>query len=367
MKAIARRYSAWIWLVSAVVIVVGLKIAGQAGRPGGSPLSVRNSTAAGALASYLWLEKLGYRVRRETAPDLGLSRMAPGRDVLVIVEQDLSITNADARKALTWVERGGRLVLATDGSMGRALIDVLGGKVVALGAPRVQVVQPLLMSPPVARLAGGAEVGITVPGASTAAAADGAPVVLRVSRGRGVVWLLSAPAMASNGAIANDDNRRLLLNLVGPARGVVGFDEYTGSSAGSGATSGWFNGSEWGAAVLFVTLTLVLYRWLSGWRLGPPVVPLAETHRPLAEYVVSLAGLMSRARRREDVLHLYQRRLERRLHERFGSLHPAKLAGDRGRDLGRLLAREQRITSEELLQRAAEIARYEDELRRSGG
>jgi hypothetical protein len=109
---------------------------------------------------------------------------------------------------------------------------------------------------------------------------------------------------------------------------------------------------------------VVLYRWLAGWRLGPPVVPLHERHRPLTEYVESLGGLLRRAHKRTEIIQIYQRGLRRALTERFGDAAPAELPAGLHADVEELLAPPTSLSEDQLLHRASQIIEAEDELRK---
>jgi hypothetical protein len=179
------------------------------------------------------------------------------------------------------------------------------------------------------------------------------------------VWLLTAPELLANQRIAHAENRRLLLNLVGPAGVTVRFDEAQPPPAAPASTD-WLTQTAWGIAFLFALAILVLYRGLSGVRLGPPVAPLLSSTRPATEYVVSMAGLLRRAHRRADVLRRYQQALRRTIAERTGSSdNLSALDDDTQTGVKRLLATPSELTEDELLRRAADIVQCEEELRRT--
>ena len=229
----------------------------------------------------------------------------------------------------------------------------------------IRVVQPLLQAPPVLSLDGGATAYASVSRASIAARVGDSPALSHLRVGAGDVWLLTAPYLLDNESLNHADNWKLLLNLVGlPGRTVI-FDEYAGAaSAGGGAAADWFGGSSWGAMALVLVVILVLYRWMSGIRLGPAVVPLADNHRPLTEYVVSLGGLLRRGRKRKDVLETYQRQLSRELVDRFGVESPDALPRDVRDPVEPLLQTPQRLDDAELVRRAEEIVKIQQDLRR---
>jgi hypothetical protein len=115
-------------------------------------------------------------------------------------------------------------------------------------------------------------------------------------------------------------------------------------------------------ALLFLIAVLVLYRWLAGRRLGPAVTPLRLQYRPAAEYVVSLAGLLRRGRRREDALAIYQGSLQRLVRRRYGSLETANIDRNTGIDIETLLIPAARLSDAGLVTRAAAIVAEEEKL-----
>ena len=378
MRTVLRDHSAWIWLIGALALVVGIQFA-SSDRPSTAPrLSVRSAGPDGALAAYLWLQRIGYHPVRETGAGLGLGRLRPGRDTLVFLQYGLPVSAGQVSRALSWADSGGRLVVGTDGVTAPAILDELHVAVLPANLADIRVVQPLLLQPPVAALQGTAEVALGALGATSPVTSDGSPVLQRISRGRGEIWLLSAPLMLSNAAIAMKDNRRLLLNLVGAPGSTVAFDEYNGGVAatqtspsggggggGPSSSGGWFTGTAWGAGLLFLAAVLILYRWLSGWRLGPAIIPLSDQHRPLTEYVTSVGGLLQRARKRDDVLRTYQVELQRLVTRRYGA-DERNIDPDRRERLERLLQPFDHLTDEELIRRATGIAQFEEEWRKSG-
>jgi hypothetical protein len=320
----------------------------------------------GLLAAYQWLGQLGYRVERETDGSLGLDHLQAGHDTLIIISPQATFSGSLRQRVLSWVRSGGRLVVATDGSTGESLLSAAGVLLSQTFPVTVGVHEPLLLSPPVATLSGMTDVVAQAPpeGVAVAPTSSGAELV-RLPVGRGVVWVLTAPTLFDNAAIRQGDNRALLLNVTGRPPARVGFDEYAvpAGSAPSVPTD-WLTQSTWGVAVLFTVLLLALYRWLSGWRLGPPVIPLSERHRPLAEYVVSMGGLLQRGKERKGVLRMYQDTLGRELRTRFGPDYQDVLDAETQDRVERLLAVPDQLAEEELMRRAAEIVQCEDDLRK---
>ena len=356
-----KRYSAWIWIGLGIAVIAAADLLTAGTGEMYPPLSVQSAQPDGALALYLWLARSGYHVRRGTGP--GLGGLRPGTGTLMVITPVAGLSPADTEAVLRWVAGGGRVVLVTDGSLGADLLRRLDMTVVPAPPAAIQVMQPLLLAPPTARVDGTAAAVELASTSDTviAATADG-PVLSSRRWGRGEIWICTAPALLDNAHIGRTDNRRLALNLVGPAGSAVAFDEYQPSSS-SEAPSNWLFHTPWGIDILFAVTVLLLYRWLSGLRLGPPVVPLLAGQRPAAEYVVSMAGLLRRAHKRTEILHQYQRELRRILREHVAEDDDS---GDRRRpQVERLLAPPGELSEKELLRRVDEIVECEEQLRRT--
>ncbi|MGI8825575.1 MAG: DUF4350 domain-containing protein [Chloroflexota bacterium] len=358
-----RRLGSWFWLVTAVGIVVVMQVAAASKPARDTTLNTQSGGPGGALAAYLWLDRIGYHVRRVTDGSLGLSTLTSRRSTLMLLDQGVTLTGEQTRRVLSWVHKGGRFILAIDGTKGGPMIDALRIDIVPLLGESLTVTQPLLAAPPVASLAGSADAGMSVPGSTSAVEAAGAAVLAHARRGLGEIWVLSAPAVLDNVLITHADNRALLLNLAGPSGRTVVFDEYVpAATPASGA--GWFTGSSWGVALLYVTVILVLYRWLSGWRLGLAEIPLTDRHRPLTEYVLSVGGLLRRAGKRGDVLRLYQENLRCSMRERFG-VELEDLTPEARQHLDSLLSGGDRLSESKMVRRVNDIVEYEEEIRRT--
>lgn len=346
------------WLVLAVGLLLIAAIStfseGQSTRP---PLDSASARADGGLASHLWLERIG----RSVAVDGGLSvRTFPPSGTLLLLSPQPALSHAQVRQILDWTERGGWTVVATEGDSAATLVATLGETIVP-GGGAVHVVQPLLLAPPVRRLAGGAAAVVSGrrKGTPVVSAASG-PVLLYRPWGHGAVWLLTTRSVLDNQHLPLADNRRLLLDLVGPHRPVI-FEEYRGPT--TTPDSGWLTTTAWGAAFLFALAILLLYLWSSGRRLGPPLPAPEEEPRVTAEYVTSLASLLQEAQRRGDILRIYQADLRRAIIERYGDMNAVE--SERRAEAERLMAPADELSEGDLRERVAAIVEYEDEIRRA--
>ncbi len=191
------------------------------------------------------------------------------------------------------------------------------------------------------------------------------PILTRRQFGRGILWVLTAPQLLQNDSIARKDNRRLLLNLVGPRTTVVLDQELPGSPGGP--VGDWITSTVWGVAALFLLAVAVLYRWLGSWRLGPPMEVLGSRNRPAAEYVIALAGLLRRARSRERVLASYQLHLLRVVNDTYGSVESEQIDEETRRRVTALLISPRRLSERVLVEQARSILEAEEEVRTGHG
>jgi len=329
------------------------------------PGSSSSARPDGTLALYSWLGSIGYHVVRSSDRGLGLGSMAPARATLLVLAPYTDVPDDQAAAIERWVSAGGQAVLATDGSYGSVPFRRLGIRVVSTLPEPVEVVQPLFHSPPVSHLAGeAAAVATGLPPVAFGAVSAGGAVVMAVPRGAGRFWVVAAPDLLDNAHIGREDNRKLLLNMVGPVGRTVVFDEFTAPPAGGGAAFNWLADSAWGVAVLLALTLALLYRWLSGMRLGPAVVPLRADWRPASEYVVSMAGLMRRAGKRGDILVQYQQMLRRTMQRRSvdDTVTPA-IRVERDAEVDRLLQPPPSLSEQQLIERAARIIECEEQWR----
>jgi len=329
------------------------------------PGSSSSAKPDGTLALYSWLGSSGYHVMRSSDRGLGLGSTVPARGTLLVLAPYTDVPDDQAAAIERWVSAGGQAVLATDGSYGSVPFGRLGIRVVSTLPEPVEVVQPLFRSPPVSHLAGeAAGVATGLPPVAVGAVSAGGAVVMAVPRGAGRFWVVAAPDLLDNAHIGREDNRKLLLNMVGPVGKTVVFDEFTAPRAAGSAAFNWLTDSAWGVAVLLVLTLVLLYRWLSGMRLGPAVVPLRADWRPASEYVVSMAGLMRRAGKRGDILVQYQQMLRRTVQRRSvdDTVKPA-IRAERDAEVDRLLQPPPSLSEQQLIERAARIIECEEQWR----
>lgn len=350
-----RRYGGWLWLAMLLLAVAVLTVISSTSGGSSAPLSLDSPLPNGTLALQLWLSRIGYTVQRQN------SYAVPSRDTtLLVLAPGREPSRTEVAALQQWTRTGGRLVVV--GDVNTAWLVPLGVYTTFEPRARIRVTQPTLLQPITAHLAGRGELIIPVGVDAGSAAATGyGTVLIGQAWGGGQLRVLTAPYLLDNGNIGRSQNRRLALNLVG-APGRITVDQPGPLTAGTGI-SNWLTDTAWGIAILFGLAVLVLFRWLGGWRLGPPVIPFSERRRPAVEYVLSLAALLRRAHRREDVLAIYQRELRNHLRRRFGTDDPAALPADVAERVQPLLETRRELTEEELIREADAIVRCEGALK----
>jgi len=353
------------------ILLVGLAVIGTiavmtipatSDRPGSSS----SARPDGTLALYSWLGSSGYHVMRSNDAGLGLGSVTPARATLLVLAPYTDVPGDQAAAIEHWVSAGGQAILATDGTYGTVPLARLGIQVVSTLPESIDVVQPLFRSPSVSHLAGQAAAATGIPAAAIGAVSANGAVVMAVPRGAGRFWVVAAPSLLDNAHIGREDNRKLLLNMVGPVGRTVVFDEFTAPPAGEGTAFNWLTDSAWGVAVLLALTLVLLYRWLSGVRLGPPAVPLRADWRAASEYVVSMAGLMQRAGKRGDILNQYQRQLRRAAQGRaLDERVTPESQTERDAKVDRLMEPVNSLSEQQLIERAARIVECEEQWRRA--
>ncbi len=185
-----RQASSWLWLGGAFVVVslISAFSAWPSAEP--APLSAHSGRPDGTLAAYLWLDRIGHQVQIREELDF-----RSAQDTLLLLSPQSELTRENAVKVLNWVQGGGHVVLATEGSSNRELVRLLGVSTQRQFPGPVRVSQPVLLSPPVVRLDGPAYTALKGNTGAVAAVTTGGPVLTRRVKGHGEVWLLTAPEL----------------------------------------------------------------------------------------------------------------------------------------------------------------------------
>lgn len=287
-----------------------------------TPYSSHSARANGALALHEWANALGYRAQRIENTTF---RVSDDTRLLFLFSPREIINQDETRYILRWVERGNVLVIADRGGLvNNGLLRALeiqtasldhSGATLTLGQP--------LADAALGALDGSASSGLETRRNDIAPYMTAAqPILLRLARGQGAIWILSEPALLDNAHLADENNakfaRALLANA--PPGGVIAFDEYHLGFQSNDANSALplLYNTPWGWGLLFAALVLFGYLILNGQRLGR-TVPVQRTlaRRTPSEYVVSMANLFRRANKRGMVLQHYRYALKRRLGRPF--------------------------------------------------
>jgi len=286
------------------------------------PFSTHSARENGALALYEWANALGYRAQRieNTAFHIG-DRVK----LLFVLAPRETIKSGEARYILQWVERGNTLYLADSGSIvTNGLLRALDVDMERLGerVERVALTQPL------------ADAAIQQLRADTFSGLDtkrddivefiraDKPLLLRLSHGKGTIWIASAPELLSNENLRNAENAKFARAILAtaPNGSEIAFDEYHLGFQPEGKNSllNVIYNTPWGWGLLFTAFLLFGYLVINGQRFGR-TIPVQRTlaRRTPSEYVVSMANLFRRANKRGMVLNHYRHALKRRLGRPF--------------------------------------------------
>ncbi|GAB4192204.1 MAG: DUF4350 domain-containing protein [Roseiflexaceae bacterium] len=312
---------AGLFLALILFVAIGPRLRPSDTENAGLPTS-RSTEDRGTQALYTWLGRIGYDARRLEYRAFELDE---NDDALLIFNPIESIGVADADAILGWVEQGGTLIFANDGTdlfVGNDLLDQLDVRIGVYTTTETitsaQTLQPVFDQPPTGELLvnTGRVLQANSPDYVTLAGTEDADLLIGIKRGRGYIYLSSATYLFTNAGLRHDANAALVLNLLRrvPAGGRIQFDEYhLGFYDPPSPTATLLsNPLGWGAA--YAVLAIALYLALSGRRFGRPV-PVREelARRSSAEYVESMADLLQRAGQRGYVLKHYHTILKRRL------------------------------------------------------
>ncbi len=331
-----RRVSRRVWLLIAVggALVFGtilLQLLTPASNARTLPRGTTLSAAPkGSLALSQWLEAEGYGVERvRDFPFTGDGLAA----LFVIVPTTKEISTENAADIAGFVERGGTLILVTDGDDGTGnlqhALDLFVGQMNPGTGATAAPDGPTLARPPVATIA--LQSNATVkpntqadPRFLSRATSENGTVVATMARGKGRVHIVAGPYPFSNAGLPQADNLALVQNLLAglPAGGRIGFDEYHhGYGLGSNIADLALR-SPWGWALFYLAGLTLVASILGGRRFGrpqpaPPVPPQAP-----AEYARALGNHWREANERGFAQGHIAERLKHDLAAPFG-LDPA--------------------------------------------
>jgi hypothetical protein len=302
----------WAGALLAVVILTALVV----GAPGNntSPLDPTSTAPDGTKALALLLRALGSNVvTGRTVPP------TPGGTALLLTDQ---LNDTDRSHLISWVDSGGRLIVADPGSglagvttdvsrrdlfLGRAPI-VVGRNCAIPALQSVGSVQPdgdiLLHRPP--RDAG------------CFGAGDGFLLVAR-DQGQGAVVVVGGPSLWVNANLGHAGNSVLAASLLAPTPGTdvtfVGASRVGGGNKGLLALiSPRVIEALWGVALAFVVVILWRAR-----RLGRPVMEVLPVELPGSGLVEATGNLLQESGQRARAASILRRDLKRLITDRFGA------------------------------------------------
>lgn len=289
--------------------------------------SVYNASAKGMSLAYRYLESTGRTVkplarpveRAFLPPDGVLFRIRPeaiadprdGVDEKAVGLRPMRAWDSKdpAKYAFTpeeeeWVRGGGRLILAIDRFYGSIGVDGEAGGAVRKVFPVWPGVDRL--EPPTLR---GLRGTTALEGLSLFAAGDD-PVLLRNRRGRGEIFLCSAPELFQNGLLPRADHLALLDRLAGTGR-MVFFDEHVHGAQGGAGVVEILRQWGFGPFLVLIAVAALVSFWRRRVRVGPEEDDARETRVEAVDFVDSLALLYRRMMPRRHALTLYAKEFER--------------------------------------------------------
>ena len=278
--------------------------------------SSRSAGSLGTLALYTWFSDLGLDVGRlSTSFNLGAS------DIVICYDPTVALTTADVTSLMTFMGRGGDLVLVVTPDSLAAAAPLLGRLGVnpsaTAGSGVATVAQPFDSTDRVH----------SVPVSSGFTFADQAPLVPMLIEnsqvvagmvqvnGGGRAFILGDTEPLSNDGLRHPDSSFLALSLLQRARGGrISFDEYHhGEGTQASGASAIFDGPV-GLATLLIGLVVLLAIALNGRRLGKPAQEGGDALVPSAgAYVTAMGQLFARSRQRGPIAARYADELKRRV------------------------------------------------------
>lgn len=270
-----------------------------------------------------WLLEMGYAVQTTGRASFTLP---PATALLFIYPGVENFTEDEADRLVDWVENGGTLVLV--GVQDSQLLDRFDFEMVEpdmfSATAYARQSQPLLPDAPISWAGPGPVLLPTggEPAVPIIVLPGGAPAVSVQAQNAGVVWLLPERYAFTNADLMENEQPYLLIAALRgvPAGALVVLDTYHlfGRSLLADnrivTIQDWLYGTATGWATLFLIGLIVIFLFLNGRRLGPPLlIPTQGRRREAAEYVVAMAGLQRRANVSDSIARHHRRRLRRAL------------------------------------------------------
>ena len=242
-------------------------------------------------------------------------RVVPGRseaaaNIKKTVERDEVVKKPTWPEEEQWVSRGGRLVLAFQGTgeSFKSKSDANKPSVVLPMLPRVTTVIPAQRA---------TLIDDQLLDATPIITAGSRVLVARRQVGAGDVWLVACPEIFTNEHLMMADHAALLLALVGTQR-PVWFDEKIHDVVSDVGLMMLLRQWGLGPALAIGVWLVVLWFWRARVLLGPPADPWRDHRAEAVEGIDALAGLYHRALSRRELIDLYRQRLLREVILRTG-------------------------------------------------
>ncbi len=299
-------------------VLLGARQDAQANVP--PALTSYSNEANGARALALWLEDLGYPVRRLQGPGFRLERDAC---LLFVLSPQQPYSSGELRRLDDWVIQGGVLVLATEAKEMDPLLEHFELELGTLSdlVEKAEPAQPLLLDPPwtQAQVRAGHHLIAARDDVVVHIRAEGQPLVLSFEHGEGQVFVAATTFSFSNAGLRDAGNARLVHNLAAAAcaplgKGAVIFDEFHHGYQTARTLTTWLKTSAQGRSLLYAALVTFVYLVVGGRRLGrPSPLPQATARRAPVEHIQAMANLFRRGGKRAAILHHYHERLKREL------------------------------------------------------
>ncbi|MEA2642109.1 MAG: hypothetical protein QOF51_3503 [Chloroflexota bacterium] len=289
----------------------------------GPALSSRDAGDTGALATFLWLERLGYDVGRVEHGGAALD----STQLLFLLHPIRGYAQDEAQSLLDWVRRGGVLVYAPSATQVSALEPTPNREPLASGldiaprfGPSIQTATatlPFFTAPPARdfRLDTFLAFELGDPAWVPLIEQDGRTYAATRQLGSGQVYAISGASLFANNHVADRDNPAFVLNVLAhhPAVHTVGFEEDHHNLLATPDLTDAMRDSPWGWAVWYAVLGTFLFLLWGGRRFGPALVAERGPRRSTGEYVEAFSGLLQRARAGAWVQEQYARLVRHRL------------------------------------------------------
>ena len=297
-RAIPRRYQVvWVILAAAVLFEIASSLLSglaSGGNGASGPSSTYDSSQTGTQAFAQLLADRGHHVVRQTVP-LSRAELGPGATLFVL--DPVSWSSSDTQALMKALHLGHKVVLGGRPPQSGLLAKLLGGGPAPLWqSAAAGAVTPVGSSPGTTGLS-----VVLAPGGGTYRAGSGTgtrPLLagpegaLALASARFPLVLLASSSPLQDQTIADADNAAFGLDLAGPGRRTVVFDEYDHGfghpgSGLAGLPARW----RWGLGMALVSAAISILS--AARRFGPPALQERSFIPARVEYVDAMATALS--------------------------------------------------------------------------